>query len=772
LHAVADAQQRLIVGDAERSEAQVLRAAASRRQQIAAQFGTVRQRISAVFAQSSTAVQSFMAEKQVEVQATSKSIFNAAKGFIEGAVKTAERSANEARDGISGFIDNISSSLVGTVQSVARQITGVISSIPGSDLPGVAQLRAAATRFVGQAAGAVTSALTQVQGFIHSILQRATEFLKSVLTGFAELANSALTKVGSGIQQAVQGIFGFLRQIAAQILSSLRTVVSSSLLPIVASVEAKAQNGVVTSQQQAVAAIRNNREDHLKALAGYLDPRATGPAAASGNGGAADPEAAVRAIGAEALQNDHTIVQTFEERTSTILGSIFQALGGGASRAVQAIGQAVAAMRQAVVAKVAQVLEGLSRITGAVSNVMQSLLQSIAENFVAVLQSVRTLVQNTVDRLLDFARNAVSRIGQLIAGFVRNLLSGNFSLPSLAEVIGVFQPVSSGPIEPRPPGPITKPALQIIFLIFAVVGALVVYAAPELAAAVLAALAAAGLTLSPLAALIVLGILAILAFILLLLLLYLLWKLLTSKPVPKPKPPEPKITHETVFSARDGSPKTRTDIGVGEHVDFTGSISGIWTASAGSPKTGSGTKFAWVAPERKETVTIQLTAGGSTASVSMNILEPNDITAVKERELSIPAGVQGAGMILNFNFHPFNVSFGNVGAREVAGPASNIQGYYLKHGMPHDHNPGPVHFFPMSEDNKFAGTVRDQASQRGYPAPWDVGSFHWKIPNKFKVNTEGGDGKEYTHTIQEFTMTGPSGETKITKAGAEVKRTP
>ena len=771
LHAVADAQRRLILGDAERSEAQVLRAAANRRQQIGDRFGNVRQRISAVFAQSSTAVQSFVAEKQAQVQATSSNILNTAKGFMEGAVKTAERLANQARDGISGFVDNISSSLIGSAQGVAQQIMGVVSSIPGSDLPGVAQLRAAATRFVGQAAGAVTSALSQAQVFIHSVLQRGMEFLKSALTGFAEIANSTLAKVASGIQQAAHALFGFLRQIATRILSSLRTVVKGTLLPIVASVEGKAQRGVITAQQQAVAAIRNNLEDHLKALARYLSPRLTGTAAASGTGGAADPEAVVRAMGAEAVQNDHTIVRTFEERTSTILGSIFQALAGGASRAVQAIGQVVAEARQAIVAKIAQILEALSQITGAVSSVMQSLLQSIGESFVAVVQSVRILVQNTVDRLLDFARNALSRIGQLIAGFVSNLLSGNFSLPSLADVIGVFQPVlSNGPIEPRPPGPITKPGLQIIFLILAAVGALVLYVAPELAAAVIAALVAAGL--SPVGALVVLGILAILALILLLLLLYLLWKLLNSKPAPKPKPPEPKITHETVFSARDGSPKTRTDIGVGEHVDFTGSVSGTWTANAGSPKTASGTKFAWVAPERKQTVTIQLTAGGTTASVSMKILEPDDITAVKEKERSIPAGVQGAGMILNFDFHPFNVSFGNVGTREVAGPASNIQGYYLKHGMPHDHNPGPVRFFPMSEDNKFAGTARDTAAQQGYPAPWDAGSFHWKIPNKFKVNTEGGDGKEYTNTIQEFTLTGPSGETKITKAGAEVKRTP
>ncbi len=91
--------------------------------------------------------------------------------------------------------------------------------------------------------------------------------------------------------------------------------------------------------------------------------------------------------------------------------------------------------------------------------------------------------------------------------------------------------------------------------------------------------------------------------------------------------------------------------------------------------------------------------------------------------------------------------------------------------MPHDHNPGPVRFFRISEDNKFLAAA-DHAAQSGYPAPWGKGSFHWKIPNKFRVFTEGGDGKKYTDVIQGFTMKGRSGRTKVTKAGEKVERAP
>ena len=109
-------------------------------------------------------------------------------------------------------------------------------------------------------------------------------------------------------------------------------------------------------------------------------------------------------------------------------------------------------------------------------------------------------------------------------------------------------------------------------------------------------------------------------------------------------------------------------------------------------------------------------------------------------------------MKINFQFQPLTVSFGNAESREVSGPASDIEGYYKKHGMPHDHNAGAVKFFRIAENNTFA-KARDQATQAGYPSPWDEdGSFFWDIPNKFKTITESGDGKPYTNVIQKFVI--------------------
>src|SRR5689334_5177361 len=80
----------------------------------------------------------------------------------------------------------------------------------------------------------------------------------------------------------------------------------------------------------------------------------------------------------------------------------------------------------------------------------------------------------------------------------------------------------------------------------------------------------------------------------------------TQPDPPSSQPAAPTITSETTFAAPDGSAKTRTDIGVGEEVKFTGSASGKWTATDGKPLTlASGTTFTWTAPERAKTVTIK-----------------------------------------------------------------------------------------------------------------------------------------------------------------------
>jgi hypothetical protein len=241
--------------------------------------------------------------------------------------------------------------------------------------------------------------------------------------------------------------------------------------------------------------------------------------------------------------------------------------------------------------------------------------------------------------------------------------------------------------------------------------------------------------------------------------------------------PKPTITSDTTFAAPDGSPNTRTNVGVGEEVIFTGSAAGNWTAGSGSPnKLDADDKFTWTAPSRKKTATIKLKVGSKKASVKMKVVEPKSITATKLGEKSFPAGTPGAGMTLKFNYHPMNVSFGNVQAKEVSGPATNITGYYIHHkkSIPKSdlyHDSGDT-FFPIGEDNK--DTATDTASVEEDPTitPFMKGTYDWVIPNKFKVNTEGGDGKRFTKVTQAHKMVDATGKMKVTKAGAQVERSP
>jgi hypothetical protein len=241
------------------------------------------------------------------------------------------------------------------------------------------------------------------------------------------------------------------------------------------------------------------------------------------------------------------------------------------------------------------------------------------------------------------------------------------------------------------------------------------------------------------------------------------------------KKPKPTIVHQATLAAPDGSADTRTTVGVGEEVIFTGSAAGKWTASRGSPKnlTG-GDKFTWTAPDRKSRASIKLKVSGKSASVKMRVIEPHHITATKNSEMAFPAGTPGAGMRLTFNYHPMNISFGNVQAKEVSGPATNVTGYYIHHKIPRSelwHDSGDT-FLAIGADNK--DTAEDTASVQEDPTitPYMRGTYDWVIPLKFKVKTEGGDGKRFTKVTQAHLMVDATGKMRVTKAGALVERSP
>ena len=241
-----------------------------------------------------------------------------------------------------------------------------------------------------------------------------------------------------------------------------------------------------------------------------------------------------------------------------------------------------------------------------------------------------------------------------------------------------------------------------------------------------------------------------------------------DKTPPAPAPaPAPTISSKTTFSAPDGSAETRENVGVGEEVTFKGNQAGTWKASAGKPVSApGGLKLVWTAPDRAATVTVTLTVGKATATKRIKVLEPAGIFGTKiGADLAFPAGTQGAGMKLTFNYNPMTVSFGNVFAKEVSGEASNIKDYFKSYTAADLHHDSGDTFTRIGADNK--DTAPDTASFSGYPKPWKKGAWDWVIPNKFRTVTEAGDGKKFTEVTQSFKLEGPphAGRSTVSKAG-------
>lgn len=103
-------------------------------------------------------------------------------------------------------------------------------------------------------------------------------------------------------------------------------------------------------------------------------------------------------------------------------------------------------------------------------------------------------------------------------------------------------------------------------------------------------------------------------------------------------------------------------------------------------------------------------------------------------------------------------------------PASNIQGYFEGRKGKFEWHDSKDTFYSI--DNNNVDSATDEAGFWGYPPPWKKGRYDWVIPNHFRVISEGGDVKKFTEVNQIHTIEGTNGTAKITKAGAEVERTP
>jgi hypothetical protein len=514
-------QAAAIIADSAHSEQQVKAVAAARRGEISARFAEVRGRTTGLLASLSAGIQTFVTARQAEVQTTTASILTAGQAMQAGTVKAAQGQIQQARTVLDGVAGSATVALERQVSQTAGRITGFVDGLPLPDLPGVSAIRAGARALAGGAASAVTATLGQVRGLVGAALQRGAEMLGSLLSLVSQAASSALNRIGSMIQAAVRSVFAGLSRMGAALLNGLRRAVDGTVLAGLRRVESTLIKNLATAERQAIIALRANRDEHLQALR-------DGRGATDGSTNLAE----------EARQNSVAVVTTFRERVTGLLGSIFGAIGAGAAALRQQLGQLLSRVIAVVQAPLTQILAGLRQVGQAVGGFLQSLLSDLAAGITSVVGFVRSLIQNPMDAVINFATRAVSKAVQFFAGLPSRLLGGNFSLPGVTELIG--EPLAKGPIIKPPPGPIVKPILTFLSLLFLTVGAIILYFAPSLVAAVAAALAALGITVAPVTLLIIVGIVAVAALIAALVLLYLLYRLVKPGPKP-PKPPKKPV---------------------------------------------------------------------------------------------------------------------------------------------------------------------------------------------------------------------------------------
>jgi hypothetical protein len=242
------------------------------------------------------------------------------------------------------------------------------------------------------------------------------------------------------------------------------------------------------------------------------------------------------------------------------------------------------------------------------------------------------------------------------------------------------------------------------------------------------------------------------------------------------------IESRTAVHAPDGTPDTRTTVGVCETVIFTiGEQVADWTSSSGWPQARTGrARYEWAAPERPGTSTITATvpATGQTCSLDMEVVAPSGVRLRNVAELGYPAGTAGAGMQLTVRLHPRNVNFGWVAEREDDTPALQVQNYFTRFTAAQLMHHAAPNFARVGWDNALAPDAAgdpqgDTAATvaNTLPAPWGVGTYRWNIPVRYRCSNSTHNGFVFTHVPQRFTMEA-DGTVIVTKDGERVERTP
>jgi hypothetical protein len=225
---------------------------------------------------------------------------------------------------------------------------------------------------------------------------------------------------------------------------------------------------------------------------------------------------------------------------------------------------------------------------------------------------------------------------------------------------------------------------------------------------------------------------------------------------PAPRAPAPlTIVSATRFTAADGTtPNSRRTIGLGETIEMTTNrrAPATWTVVGGAspPAPAVQHNAAWTSAG---TFNVTARVGRQTATASITVVAPT-MSPVKHRNLTLAQAQQmlrargiatsnrpnrrGVFMEVVVQLMPATVSFGALGFREVAGPATNTTGWYrARSGRAAAHSPA-TGFAPVRvlNHNNVVG-IKDIAgfsiNPQGTNLPVTQGGFDWVIPAEVRA---------------------------------------
>ncbi|HLL24398.1 MAG TPA: DUF4157 domain-containing protein, partial [Kofleriaceae bacterium] len=240
------------------------------------------------------------------------------------------------------------------------------------------------------------------------------------------------------------------------------------------------------------------------------------------------------------------------------------------------------------------------------------------------------------------------------------------------------------------------------------------------------------------------------------------------------KPGNLSIKSNTTATAAAGG-NERWTVGVGEEVTFSaaGGESGDWTATGGTPGTATGPSLVWSAPGKAGQFQIQLKVGTSVATKSVAVITPMGVKFTVNNTYGPGSeSMMGAGMELDMQLQPLNVSFTNATIREQPGGASGLSGYFKSVKADLSHKPSTER--TRIRDSNKTGSYDDahlmDDAADPWPKPLKVGSMTWHIPYLYTA----ADVTDASFVIVAQTMgiVDARGTVTVTKGSASTSRTP